>query len=75
MDPVSAALITFGSILVIISWIQLLFITFEDDYSWGLTSLFIPALSYLYGLWAWEKSKDAWKTAVIGWVLLLAGLL
>lgn len=75
MDPLNAVLFTFGTILIITSWIQLMFASFEEDFTWGLTTVFVPFLSYLYGLWAWSKAKDAWKTAVIGWGLLLFSLL
>ena len=75
MDPITATLMTFGIILLISSWIQLMFVSFGDDYSWGLTTLFIPFIAYLYGLWAWEKSKGALKMAAIGSVLILAALI
>ena len=74
MDPISAVLVTFGVILLLVSWIQLIFTSFEEDYSWGLTTIFVPLVSYIYGLWAWDKAKDAWVFAVIGWILILWSL-
>lgn len=65
MDPISATLLTFGAILIIASWIQLLFISFKVDYSWGLSSLFVPPLSYLYCCFHIKSTQS---------VLVLAGL-
>lgn len=50
MDPFSATLFTFGGILLFVSWIQLLLASFAKEFTWGLTTVFIPFISYLYGL-------------------------
>jgi len=70
MDSVAATMTTFGVILLLVSWIQLMFVSFEDDFSWGLTTLFVPPLSYLYGLFAWSKSQAALFMAALGWILI-----
>ncbi len=74
MDPISAAFLMFGLILLLASWIQLIIISFNDDFSWGLTSVFLPPLSYIYGLFAWDKAKSAMVMVFIGWVLILLSL-
>lgn len=71
MEPISAAFVTFGVVLLLASWIQLLFTSFDDDYTWGLTALFVPPLAYLYGFFSWEKAKASILMAAIGWVLIL----
>ncbi|WNO08752.1 hypothetical protein [Teredinibacter sp. KSP-S5-2] len=71
MEPISAAFTTFGVVLLLASWIQLLFTSFEDDYTWGLTALFVPPLAYLYGFFSWDKAKASIWMAVIGWVFIL----
>ena len=50
MDPISVVFITFGVILIAAGWIQLLITSFKEDYTWGLTTLFLPPLSYIYSL-------------------------
>ena len=70
MDPVSAALQTFGAILLVGSWLLMLKESFDADYTWGLTTLFLPPLSYFYGLFAWDKAKEAILMSVMGWVLI-----
>lgn len=70
MEPTSAILATFGVILLVGSWIQLLIASFKEDFTWGLTSIFIPPLAYLYGLRAWDKAGDALIMAGIAIALL-----
>ncbi len=75
MDPITAVLVTFGAILIFAGWIQLLITSFGEDYTWGLTTLFLPVLSYTYSFFAWEKSKDAMVLTLIGWTLVIVGLI
>ena len=74
MDSVSATILTFGLVLLLASWVQLLFVSFKEDFSWGLSTLFLPPLSYLYGLFALEKCKAAIFMAIIGCVLVFVAL-
>lgn len=74
MDPVSAAFLMFGLVLLLASWIQLIIISFNNDYSWGMTSIFLPPISYIYGFFAWDKSKSAMIMAFGGWILVLLSL-
>ena len=70
MDPLSATFTTFGCILLFCSWLLLLQASFDDDFTWGLCTLLLPPLSYLYGLFAWNKAKEAIGLSLLGWVLL-----
>ena len=74
MDSISAVYLMFGLILLLASWIQLLFVSFRDDFSWGLTSLFAPPLSYLYAFFCWEKAQSSILMAAGGWLLILFSL-
>jgi hypothetical protein len=74
VDPLTAAFSTFGVICLASSWILLLIVSFRSDFTWGLVTLFLPPLSYLYGLFALEKAGGAILFAVIGIGLILAGL-
>lgn len=74
MDPVTAVFVTFGAILILAGWVQLLFTSFGEDYSWGLSTLFLPPLSYVYSFFAWEKAKGAMMMTIIGWGLVFFGL-
>lgn len=74
MDPLSASLVTFGVLLLLISWLYLLIVSFKDDFTWGLSSLFLPPLSYFYSLFALEKAGASVVLAAIGGALIFFGL-
>ncbi len=74
MDPLTAIMMTFGVILLVSSWILLLITSFRTDYSWGLVTLFLPPLSYLYGLFSLKHAKEPLILAGIGAVLVLSTL-
>lgn len=71
MEPVSAALLTFGGAILLVSWIMLIIYSFQDDFTWGLFSLFLPPLGYFYGLFRWSKAKAPILAAVLGWILVI----
>ena len=73
MEPISATLITFGVILLAVSWIYLMFIAFEVDFNWGLCTLFLPPLAYIYAFFSWKKTQSALCLAILGWVLIVVG--
>ncbi len=75
MDPLSASFITFGAVLLLASWAYLIIVSFRNDYSWGLTSLFLPPLSYFYSLFQMKIAGAAVAMACIGSVLVLFGLM
>ncbi len=74
MDASSAALLTFGVATLAVSWILLMITSWREDYSWGLCTLFLPPLSYLYSLARLDKAGDAIVVAVLGWVLIWFGI-
>jgi hypothetical protein len=74
MEPVFAALSTFGLISLVASWVLLLIVAFRTDYVWGLATLFVPPLSYLYALFALDKAGSAIFFAFLGMILLFFGL-
>lgn len=74
MEPMSAVFMTFGVILIVAGWVQLLITSFGEDFSWGLTTLFLPPFSYIYSCFAFEKAKGALTLTGIGWVLVLLSL-
>ena len=74
MDPLSASFITFGVLILIISWVNLLILSFKDDFAWGMSTLFLPPLSYFYSLFALEKAGSSIGLAIIGGVLIFLGL-
>ncbi len=74
MDAASATFMTFGAATLLTSWILLLIASWKEDYSWGLCSLFLPPLSYLYALGRLDKAGDAIIVAVVGWIFLFLAL-
>ncbi len=74
MDPMTAVLMTFGAILVFAGWVQLLITSFNEDYSWGLTTLFLPPISYIFACFAWDKAKGAMWLTGIGWLLIVSSV-
>ena len=71
MEALGAVFLMAAIVLLAGSWIMLLFAASNDDFSWALCALFVPPLAYLYGLWSWQKAKDAILMAIAGWILLL----
>jgi hypothetical protein len=74
MEPISSLLVFFGAATLLISWVYMIIISFKTDYAWGFMSLFLPPLSYLYGLFNLGKTWEVIGLAALGSGLLLAGL-
>ena len=70
MDATSATMMTFGVVALFTSWVILLIESWKEDYAWGLCTLLLPPLSYLYGLFRLDKAGSALAIALAGWVLL-----
>lgn len=74
MEPISSLLVFFGAATLLISWVYMIIISFKTDYAWGFMSVFLPPLSYLYGLFNLGKTWQVVGLALLGSVLLIAGL-
>jgi hypothetical protein len=70
MDAASASLMTFGLAALLASWVVLLIVSWQEDYAWGLCTLLLPPLSYLYALGRLDKAGQALLLSVIGCVLI-----
>lgn len=70
MEATSATLVTFGAVALLASWVLLLIESWKEDFAWGLCTLFLPPLSYLYGLSRLDKVGDALMLAAAGWILI-----
>ena len=70
MEAATATLMTFGAVALLASWILLLATSWKEDYTWGLCTVFLPPLSYLYGLARLDKAGDALALAAVGWILI-----
>ena len=71
MEAASATMITVGVAMLLLSWIVLLIAAWKEDYAWGLCTLFLPPLSYLYGIARLDKAGEAILLAIGGWALIL----
>ncbi len=71
MEATSAYLLTLGVSALVVSWILLLIAAWKEDYSWGLCTVLLPPLSYLYSLVRLDKAAQPLLVAVVGWVLIL----
>ena len=69
MEATSALMMTLGVAALLASWVLLLIQSWREDYSWGLCSLLLPPLSYVYGIFRLDKAGEALALAVIGWIL------
>lgn len=74
MEPYAALFITVGVALLLLSWLLLMIVSANEDFSWGLCSLLLPPLSYLYALARLDKTRDAITLAVVGWLLIWLSL-
>ena len=59
MDAITASLTTFGVVALLASWVLLLIVSWQEDYAWGLCTLLLPPLSYLYALARLDKAGQA----------------
>ena len=75
MDSISATCLAFGLFLLLASWIQLIIVSFKEDYTWGLSSVFLPPISYAYACFEREKSVSALWLALGGCTLLIGSAL
>lgn len=66
MDATSALLMTLGAAILLGSWILLLIQSSREDFAWGLCTLLLPPLSYLYALFRLDKAGEAIGLAVVG---------
>tara|TARA_R110002110_G_C13470513_1_gene720798 strand:+ start:35883 stop:36104 length:222 start_codon:yes stop_codon:yes gene_type:complete len=71
MDAGAATLVTYGAATLLASWVLLIIVAWKEDYAWGLCSIFLPPLAYLYGLAQLDKAGQALLLAVVGWILIL----
>jgi hypothetical protein len=42
----------------------------REDFAWGLITVLLPPLSYLYGLGRWKIAKEPIIIAAVGWILI-----
>lgn len=70
MEAATATLLTFGAASLLVSWVLLLIVSWKEDYAWGLCTLFLPPLSYLYSLARLDKAGESLLVAVFGWILI-----
>ena len=70
MDATTATLMTFGLAALLASWVLLLIESSREDFSWGLCTLLLPPLSYLYGLFRLDKAGEALGLAIVGWLMV-----
>ena len=70
MDAITASMTTFGVVALLASWVVLLIESWKDDYAWGLCTLLLPPLSYLYALARLDKAGGALMLAAVGWILI-----
>ena len=70
MDAATATLLTFGAASLLVSWVLLLIVSWKEDFAWGLCTLFLPPLSYLYSLARLDKAGESLLVAVFGWILI-----
>jgi len=70
MEATNAVMLTFGVAALLASWVVLIIESWNEDYAWGLCTLLLPPLSYLYSLGRLDKAGQALLLAAAGWVLI-----
>jgi len=70
MEAAAATMYTYGAALLLMSWVMLIITAWREDYAWGLCSLFLPPLAYLYAFARLDKAGEALVVAALGWVLI-----
>ena len=74
MEPLAATSTMFGIAALLASWVMLLIYSSREDFTWGLCTALLPPLSYLYSLFRLDVAKEAVILAVVGCVLVWAGV-
>lgn len=70
MEAAAATMYTYGAALLLMSWVMLIITAWREDYAWGLCSLFLPPLAYLYAFARLDKAGEALVVAALGWVFI-----
>lgn len=70
MEATSSLMMVLGVTALLASWVLLLITSWKEDYAWGLCSLLLPPVSYIYGLFRLDKAGEAMALAAAGWILL-----
>lgn len=70
MEASNALLMTLGVATLLVSWILLLVVSWKEDYAWGLFSLLLPPVGYVYSCFRLDKAGQVLLTAILGWVLI-----
>lgn len=73
MEASSSFLITLGATSLVVSWLLLLISAFKTEYTWGLFSLLLPPLGYLYALFRLDQAGGAIAFAALGSFLIILG--
>ena len=74
MDSLSALFLTVGVFALIGSWIVLMIESWKEDYAWGLCTLLLPPLSYLYGLFRLDRAGESLVLAAAGTLMIYLAL-
>ena len=74
MESIPALFTTFGAAALLASWVLLLLTSAKEDFTWGLCSFLLPPVSYCYAIFRLDVTKESIALAVIGCLLILAGL-
>jgi len=75
MDSLSAYSMTIGIIILMVSWIDLLFRSAKEDFAWGLCTALLPPIGYTYGLLRLDIARDSWVMALLGGTLVVLGII
>ena len=73
MEASSSFLMTLGAASLLISWILLLIISWQEEYAWGMVSLLLPPLGYGYALFRLDKACSSLGCGLLGWILIWLG--
>ena len=74
MESMPALFITFGAAALLASWVSLFVTSSKEDFTWGLCTVLLPPVSYCYALLRLDLAKESIVLAVLGVILVLAGI-
>lgn len=70
MEALQAMFLVLGLAALAASWVMLLIYSAREDFAWGLCTLLLPPVSYLYALARWQVARDPILFAILGWLLV-----
>lgn len=66
-------LVILGAVMALAGWIWIVVLAFQDHILWGLGSLFIPLVAFIFVVMHWGKAWKPFVIQLLGGILIAVG--